>query len=284
MNQDKNYICQYCSKRYIRKHVYDHHVLMCGIANINGNNRKAQNIPDKAVLETIPSQKELYQIVIDLNNKYERLQRDYDLLKQYVDNKRKKIDIVEWLNDNSRIERGGLFSEVALNIELVDSDVRKVFELDYVKGVADIIVGFIKGLEGKTGACLRAFDQKDGVFYIYDKDLGSNDGLGDGDRDGLGDGLVDGEQNISKWQIMPIELFERFIRIIDHQLLRLFREWHRVTESGMNEDRFSELYIKNLKTVTGGNFRQAEKTGKIKTLVYRGIKENLKSMIVYDFG
>ena len=83
---------------------------------------------------------------------------------------------------------------------------------------------------------------------------------------------------------MPIELFERFIRIIDHQLLRLFREWHRITESGMNEDRFSELYIKNLKTVTGGNFRQAEKTGKIKTLVYRGIKENLKSMIVYDFG
>ena len=73
-------------------------------------------------------------------------------------------------------------------------------------------------------------------------------------------------------------------RVINHRLMILFRDWHRARQATMDEDRFSEMYIKHLKTVTGGNFKDAEKTGRIRNLVYRSIRENLKSMIVYDFG
>ena len=86
-----------------------------------------------------------------------------------------------------------------------------------------------------------------------------------------------------KWQIMSAEMLSTFVRVIDYQLMLLFREWHTETERGMNEDRFSELYIKNLKTITGGNFRDFEKNTKIRNNIYRSIRQNLKSIMVYDF-
>ena len=61
---------------------------------------------------------------------------------------------------------------------------------------------------------------------------------------------------------MSNDILSRFIRMIDYQLMQLFREWHTETERGMNEDRFSELYVK--KTITGGNFRDFEKNTKIR--------------------
>ena len=113
---------------------------------------------------------------------------------------------------------------------------------------------------------MRAFSQKEGVLYIYDVCNG------DGDND-----------SGYKWQIMSAEMLSTFVRVIDYQLMLLFREWHTETERGMNEDRFSELYIKNLKTITGGNFRDFEKNTKIRNNIYRSIRQNLKSIMVYDF-
>jgi hypothetical protein len=157
-----------------------------------------------------------------------------------------------------------------MNIELDKNDILKVFELDYVKGVCDIIVSFMETVKQRfqSGEVpLRAFVQKEGVLYVYD--CGASDGIGD-------DGY--------KWQVLSSELLSQFVRVIDYQLMRLFREWHTENERGMNEDRFNELYIKNLKTITGGNFRDFERNTKIRNNIYRSIRQNLKSIMVYEFS
>ena len=260
-----DYICEYCSKRYVRKKCYQHHILICKLSK-KDSKEYIRNVEDNT-MQKIPTQKELYQIIIDLNNKYERLESEYHQLKQFVNNKRRQIDIVEWLNQNSQLEMS--FRDVFLNIKLDKTDLLKVFELDYVKGICDIVVSFTETIKERfqSGEVpLRAFVQKDNVLYIYD----------------LCDSDLDGDCGY-KWQVLSSELLSTFVRCIDHQLMRLFREWHTETERGMNEDRFSELYIKNLKTITGGNFRDFEKNTKIRNNIYRSIRQNLKSIIVYDF-
>ena len=252
------HICEYCSKRYVRKGAYQHHILICKLSK-KDSKEYTENL-ERTTMQKIPSQKELYKIVIDLNNKYERLEREYHELKRYVNNKRRQIDIIEWLNQNCHLEMS--FSDVFINIEL-----------DYVKGVCDIVVSFIETVKQRfqSGEVpLRAFVQKEGVLYVYD--CGASDGIGDG----IGD---DGY----KWQVLSSELLSRFVRVIDYQLMRLFREWHTENERVMNEDRFNELYIKNLKTITGGNFRDFEKNTKIRNNIYRSIRQNLKSIMVYEF-
>ena len=260
-----DYICEYCSKRYVRKRCYQHHVLICKLSK-KDSKEYTENL-EWTTMQKIPSQKELYQIIIDLNNKYERLENDYHQLKQFVNNKRRQIDIVEWLNQNCQLEMS--FRDVFLNIKLDKNDLLKVFELDYVKGICAIVVSFIENVKERfeSGEVpLRAFVQKDSVLYIYD--LCCDD--------------VDGDTGY-KWQVLSTEMLSTFIRYINHQLMRLFREWHTETESGMNEDRFSELYIRNLKTITGGNFRDFERNTKIRNNIYRSIRQNLKSIMVYDF-
>lgn len=264
-NDTKFYICEYCSKRYVRLNAFQHHILICRLSKQDTKNYQAR--VEKDALLTVPTQQQLYTLIIDLNTKYERLQSDYHELKRYVDNRRRKIDILEWLNENCSITENVTASGLFLNISLLDQDIERVFELDYVKGVADIIIRFISDRypDSKAVCPLRGFMQKDGVLYVYDATMNE-------------------EIETRKWQIMTNDLFERFIRVINHRLMILFRDWHRARQSTMDEDRFSEMYIKHLKTVTGGNFKDAEKTGRIRNLVYRSIRENLKSMIVYDFG
>ena len=276
-----DYICEYCSKRYVRKGPYQHHILICKLSKKDSKEYN-ENL-ERTTMQKIPSQKELYKIVIDLNNKYERLEREYHELKRYVNNKRRQIDIIEWLNQNCHLEMS--FSDVFMNIELDKNDLLKVFELDYVKGVCDIIVSFMETVKQRfqTGEVpLRAFVQKEGVLYIYDclVGVGIDDCLID---DGIGHECDDSGDDGYKWQVLTSEMLSRFVRCIDYQLMRLFREWHTETERGMNEDRFNELYIKNLKTITGGNFRDFEKNTKIRNNIYRSIRQNLKSIMVYEF-
>ena len=278
-NDTTSYICEYCSKRYVRLNAFRHHTLICRLSK--RDSKSYQERVDKDALLVVPSQQQLYQLIIDLNSKYERLQSDYHELKRYVDNRRRKIDILEWLNDNCSISENVTASELFLNISLNDHDVERVFELDYVKGVADIIVRFISDRypDSKSECPLRGFMQKDGVLYVYEVETVTSEDLTTGEDTSTGE-----DASTRKWQIMSNDLFERFIRVINHRLMILFRDWHRARQTTMDEDRFSEMYIKHLKTVTGGNFKDSEKTGRIRNLVYRSIRENLKSMIVYDFG
>lgn len=261
-----DYICEYCSKRYLRKKCYQHHVLICKLSKKDSKEYN-ENV-ELTTMQKIPSQKELYQIIIDLNDKYERLESEYHQLKQFVNNKRRQINIVDWLDQNCQLEMS--FRDIFLNIKLDKHDLVKVFELDYVKGISDVVVSYIEIVKQRfqSGEVpLRAFVQKDSILYIYD----------------VSDNDVDCDSGY-KWQILSSELLSTFIRYIDHQLMRLFREWHTETERGMNEDCFSELYIKNLKTITGGNFRDFEKNTKIRNNIYRSIRQNLKSIMVYEFS
>lgn len=261
-----NYICEYCSKKYTRKRYYQHHILICKLSK--KDSKEYTKIIEENTIQKIPSQREMYEIIIDLNSKYERLQSEYHELKQFVNNKRRQINIIEWLNQNSQLEMS--FTDTFLNIELDENDLLKIFELDYVKGICYIIMSYIENIKDRfqTGDVpLRGFMQKDNTLYIYDNSDHNNNNY-----------------NNYNWQIISNEIFNRFIRIIDHQLIQLFREWHIKTELVMNEDRFNELYIKNLKYITGGNFRDFEKNTKIQNLIYRSIRQNLKSIIVYEFS
>tara|TARA_B100001094_G_C18047133_1_gene728033 strand:+ start:303 stop:1082 length:780 start_codon:yes stop_codon:yes gene_type:complete len=257
-----DYICEYCSKRYVRKRFYQHHILICQLSK-KDSKEYTKNL-ETTTMQKIPSQRQLYEIIIDLNNKYERLQQDYQQLKVYVNNKRRQIDIIEWLNENCQLEMS--FQDIFLNIKLEKTDLLKVFELDYIKGICDIIRCFMESVKDRFQSRevpLRAFVQKDSILYIYDECINS--------------------QSDYKWQTMSNDILSRFIRIIDYQLMQLFREWHRETERGMNEDRFGELYIKNLKTITGGNYQDFERITKIRNNIYRNIRQNLKSIMVYEF-
>ena len=78
---DKIWICDICSKKYIRKYSYDKHILLCRFEK--NKNTEQQDIPKI-------SNEKLYLLLVELSNKYDKLQYDYDELKKYVVMKKKK--------------------------------------------------------------------------------------------------------------------------------------------------------------------------------------------------
>jgi len=255
------HICRFCGKLYVRRKAYQQHILMCeiskkGIEGGSGSGGKS-NV-------RVPSNTELYQIIITLNDKYDRLKEDYDGLKRFVDGRRRKIDVLEWLNKNCVLgDEGNDFESVFMNMRMTGEHLRMVFENDYVNGVADILNGEIAPYAMNNGSCLKAFSHKEGVFYIYP---------------GIGDGI-----GVGGWRIMENDEFDRLIRCIDKKLLMAFQEWQSDTKKTMDEDKFAEIYIKNLKKVMGGNFKTYDKNTKIRNRFYKAIKTDVKNIMVYEF-
>ena len=51
----------------------------------------------------------------------------------------------------------------------------------------------------------------------------------------------------------------------------------------MNYDKFSDIYILNMKKVLGQNFEKKDKKTIIKNKLYKHLKINLKNIVSYEF-
>lgn len=77
--------CNLCTRQFQRKHAYDSHVLTC---------------PKLYDGEKMPSQEQLYFMVLELHKKCEKMQNEIRSLKNLELKEKKKIDVFEWLPQN----------------------------------------------------------------------------------------------------------------------------------------------------------------------------------------
>jgi hypothetical protein len=153
-NREKKWECNICSKQYVRKDAFDKHSLLCNFnfeksrseLRYNGENLTAPNI----------SNEKLYLLLVDLSNKYDKLQNDYDELKKFVITKKKKINIIDYLNNNyitdesidfdnyieyiiSNIINDGLYdSEKDCKKDYNNEYLNLIFENDFINGIVKI--------------------------------------------------------------------------------------------------------------------------------------------------
>lgn len=253
------YQCQFCQKVYMRKYPFYNHKLICELSY----KKKASKDPDynMAVSNKHLTNSELFEFILTLYDKYETLQKDYYELKTFINNAKQKLNVVEWLNKNHRSFEYG-FRDIFMKATITKEHLIMVFEQDYIDGIFAIINDLI-GNNPCAGNTIKSFIQKENVLYILAME-------GEGGGEGGGDGVI------FEWKKMSNEEFDSFIKYITCELLSLFQEWNLEVESTMKPDKYTELYIKNLKCLFGGNFKNCDKNVRIKNKVYRAIRENLK--------
>ena len=85
--------CSFCNKTYIRKAAYNNHIEKCKLHYYCKNSKPQPSINiEDITIENMPINNEsIFKLLINLQNKYEKLQEDYDELKKYVINKKSKI-------------------------------------------------------------------------------------------------------------------------------------------------------------------------------------------------
>lgn len=253
-----NYCCTYCNKIYKRQFAFNNHLAKCELnknikivsTNTNTNNYQMQynkNISNETI----------FNMLLELNNKYEKIQADYDELKKYTNIVKNKISILDYLNNNYQ-NLNLDFIEFTNNILISLEDLNIIFKKDYVEGIMEIIINNINNSENNTLIPLKAFNQKENNLYIYLK-------------------------NINSWKLMEANEFNKFIHHFNKNILNIFARWNENAKLTLNNEDYSDLYVVNMKKVIGGNYEKKNINNILKNKLYKHLKYDLKKIITYDF-
>lgn len=241
--------CVHCGKSYKIKSNLDKHTAICELL------RNKKTIDE---IDEIPSQRKMYQLLLELGSRFNKLEEKMDEINKWVIKKKKKINVIEWLNKNITPEIK--FDNLLEKIIIDEDDIKYLFENTFADTLNKIFDRNIYNTsENSNGYPIFAFIQKSNVFYIF-------------------------ENEEAGWTEANREKFVKFLNKVHMKLTRLFIEWKRnnVTEIN-NDEKLSTLCDKTSVKIMSVDFRQESVLSKIKTNMYSKMKTDVKAIIEYDF-
>ena len=243
--------CVYCGKSYIKKTSLDKHTIICELLN---NRKSSVSVEDDD--DDVPSQKKLFQILLELGNKFNKLEEKVDEINKWVVKKKKKINVIEWLNSNAKPEIK--FESLIEKIIITQDDVKYLFDNSFADTLNNIFSRNIYKLS-ETEYPIFAFVQKCNVFYIYeDEDVG--------------------------WMELNRERLIKFLNRVHVKLLRAFGEHKKANADKIRDDEsFSLLCDKTSVKMMNVDFRQESILGKIRGNMYSRMKTDMKALVEYEF-
>ena len=230
--------CVNCQKKYTRKSTFDKHLVLCDF--INSSKRGRRLIIEEE--DDVPYNK-LVAIVQELSLKYSKLETKMDEMQKWVDTKKKKVDIITWLNANANATKIK-YDEWYKNINVT-------IDTSFENSIFQIFLEILQ--ENLTVKSIQCFNQKPHTFYICE----------DGWRKMLPDDLM------------------RLLRNIQFKLTRKLGEWKDTIPNYEDNDKMVELYNKTLyKLLT---YNEDMNINKIKLGLYNYLKVDLKNVYEFEF-
>lgn len=245
------YDCSFCGRSYKRKIYYDRHIICCELLKSSQRERELEI----EQCDDTPNIRELYLLVQEMGKKYVEMSKKIDMLSKYVESKKKRISIIDWLNQNYKLNTS--YYDWIDSIQIERKHLNLIFEYDFLNGIMYIFEEILP-LSDEEKHPIRAFDQKENTLFIYN------------------------EHNT--WIGLSIQEWENLILHISKLLVYEFKKWQDEHDSEKYKEQFSDLYVLNVKKVTGGNFAQDRLHSQIKNKLYRYLKSNLKNIVQFEFS
>jgi len=236
--------CIYCGKSYKVRLNLEKHLILCEITHKSkrpvstSNNNPYDDDNDDSLQQNISSKK-LYQIVMQLALKCNRLENKVADLSQYVTKKIQKIDVIDYLNNRTNSTNSSttlLFENITEIITIEQSDIEFLFHNSFMETVNLILSRSIYNRTGSLDFMLpiAAFTQKTNTIYVYTKNE---------------------EQNVC-WSIVTREKFIRFLNIMQFKISKALSEWRKKNSQLLNDsDRQCIIYDKTFSKLMEPEFK-----------------------------
>uniref|UniRef100_A0A6C0IFP0 Uncharacterized protein n=1 Tax=viral metagenome TaxID=1070528 RepID=A0A6C0IFP0_9ZZZZ len=250
--------CEFCGKCYKTIVNLNKHILLCEVVK-RSINKHTDNPIDKSINEKLPSQENMYKIIETLTIKYNKLEEKMEELQKWVDKKKKKINIIDWLNENDKIQPTYEFDSIFDKINITQKTIDYLFTNNFYDTVNEILVNFYNS---NPEIPLFAFNQKSNIIYVFNK---NND-------------------QQSSWKEISKDQVVDFLDKLQTKITRCLKEWKKIHEDKVrNDNKFSELYSKTIIKIMDVKFNNETTITRYKSLLYNKIKVDMKNLIEYEY-
>ncbi len=256
---DTRVACPNCFRGYLKRNEhYDRHVLMC---NFMGKTRQKRKQEDNKA-DSLPSLEEMFTIVVEMTTKYMQLDRKVEEMSRWVETKKRKVDILEWL-DNNYMVMPVTYDEWLQQIIITREHLELVFASDYIQGISNILSALLP----ETSRPLKAFDLKENYIYVYTSSSSAAVSTSSSSAD-----VSTSSSAASQWALLTQEQFHKLLNILSRGLMDHFIEWQKENRHRMYSDEFTLIYTTNVKKIMGGHVSREVINNSIKRNLYRLLK------------
>jgi hypothetical protein len=240
--------CRYCGKTYIKRINLDKHIIICELLQKKKNTNDEEN-------NEIPSNKKLYQIIIELTNKINNLEEKISEFNKYIVKKKKLLKPIDWLNENMNTI---ISFENLQNIFIIDENIINYLFNNSIFETLNLIISKIDNNLKHNTLPICSFIQKNNIIYIFEnKEIG--------------------------WIEMDIDKFSKLFNRIILKILIVFREWKKNnSELLKNDEKIQILCDKTTSKLMSIDFKNNNTYFKLKTILYNKLKIDILPNIEFE--
>ena len=154
------YPCSVCGKRYKRLGNLKRHRLVCELLC---RSKTIQDAEQEEVKDC-PSRFEMWKLLKIQGEKIDKLEREIHSLKQIGFRVRKKMNIIEWLNQQVKPKLS--YSKWKETFALSEKHLQMIFATDYIKGFINILQSVFL-IDGEEDRPIYAFHHKKKHFILF---------------------------------------------------------------------------------------------------------------------
>lgn len=242
--------CIHCGKSYKKRINLDKHIIICELLHRSSSSNIEQDE------ETMPSQKKMFQMLIELGKKCNRLEMKIEEINKWVVKKKKKINVLDWLNEH--IKPNTVFDNLIDTIIINDTDdIQYIIENTFYDTLNMIFSRTIYNF-CENESPIFSFSQKSNTFYIYDS------------------------QHV--WIELTKENLYKFLIKIHSKINKAFYEWKKTKSNEIKlSDSFSIKCDKTMVKLMSIELKNENTLSKIKSMMYSRMKTDMKALVEFEF-
>jgi len=201
----------------------------------------------------------MYQMILELTNKCIKLEEKVEEFNKLVIKKKKKINILEWLNINRKPSYE--FEKIIEFISVNESEIDFLFNNSFNDTLNEILLRNFHELNSNEIIIpLFCICQKSSLVYIYSKNI---------------------EDTQLSWKELNKEKFVWFLNQIFTKIYNGFIKWGQKYKKN-KDDASCILYDKTMAKIMNIDFKLDTTQNRLKLLLYSILKTDLKALLEYE--
>lgn len=247
--------CQYCLRTYRLKKNYNNHIVSCEFFH-SIQSKTHDEFQDS--IETIPNQRNMFNLLKLLAIKCGVLEKEITHLKQNTQIRQKK-QIMEYLNEKKNV--CNYFVKWYKETEITEEDMKISMQQDLTKGIINILKNKLTNLRDNTTRVPICYvKEKPNTIYIYDRVKVS--------------GTETVESNKNEWKIATNDDLEKLVSFYSHEILKVFVKWQKENlVFFMANAKNKDLEIEYMSKISGIKNPVEKRVNELKKWLYVNLQE-----------